>query len=183
MQAPLDELYFKWLYEQVAAPDFHGKDLTYWKLLKILYQKNIIWFVPNDENRIQDGVDLRKKFILQENIIDPDPEWLDMDCSFLELMVGLANRLAFMADNGEAYYWFWVMMDNIGLIGYSDERRYTQRLTDRINSILDEVICRTYEPSGLGGFFPLREPRHDQRKRELWYQMSDYIMERELVAG
>jgi hypothetical protein len=185
MDAPLDDLYLEWLYEQVAVPTFHDRDLTYWKVLKVLYQKEFFWSVekvPNDENRAHDGIALRSEFILQKQITDVDPDWLDMGCSILELMVALAKRLAFDAFSGEPYYWFWVLMDNIGLSGYSDDRRFTKRLLDRINSILDEVIERRYEPSGLGGFFPLQVTRYDQRERELWYQMSDFIVEKELAG-
>lgn len=184
MSAPLDELYFQWLYEQVADPEFKDRELTYWKLLKILFQKEFVWRIANDENRGHDGVALRVQF-LREKEIDPDevdPHWMDIGCSMLELMVGLARRLEFEVDKGKAHYWFWILMDNIGLSGYNDGRRFTVRLQDRIEDILNDVIYRNYEPSGLGGFFPLQSTRWDQRKRELWYQMSEYILERELAG-
>jgi hypothetical protein len=181
---PLDELYFKWLYEQVAVPDYSDRDLTYWKVLKVLFTKEFVW-VPDfvsDENRIQDGIALRHEFLEASDIQDVDPDWMDVGCSMMELMVGLARRLEFQASKGRTHYWFWVLMDNIGLIGYSDERRFTRRLLDRIDDILDDVIYRNYEASGIGGFFPLDKPRYDQRNRELWYQMCDYVLERELAG-
>lgn len=187
MSEPLDELYFKWLYEQVAVPEYHDRDLTYWKVLKVLFTKEFVW-VPDfvgDDNRIHDGIALRSEFLAEMGIPANDDgieDWMDEGCSMLELMVGLARRLEFQADKGKAHYWFWVLMDNLGLIGYSDDRRFTKRLLARIDDILDGVIYRNYEPSGLGGFFPLLEPRHDQRDRELWYQMSDYILEKELAG-
>jgi hypothetical protein len=181
---PLDELYLRWLYEQVAVPEYDDRDLTYWKILKVLYKKEFVWVVanPNDENRIRDGIALRTEFLESRGISDADPVWIELGCSMLELMVGLAKRLEFMAENGKAHYWFWMLMDNIGLIGYNDERRFTGRLIDRIDDILDDVIYRNYEPSGHGGFFPLNKPRHDQRDRELWYQMCDYVLEKELAG-
>jgi len=183
MSAPLDELYLSWLYEQVAVPEFHDRDLTYWKLLKILYQKPFEWdVVKNDENRASDGIALRGQFILRKQIEEADPNWLEMDCSMLELMVGIAKRLEFEVGYGGAHYWFWVMMDNIGLIGFSDEKRFTKRQVARIESILDDVIERNYEPNGVGGLFPLKHSRYDQRKRELWYQMNDFILEKELAG-
>lgn len=181
MDAPLDELYLQWLYEQVAVSKFDDRDLTYWKLLKILFTKQFVWYIANDENRIQDGVALRTQF-LDERDISADPDWMDIGCSMLELMVGLSRRLEFEASKGKAHYWFWVLVDNIGLSGYSDDRRFTKRQLDRIDDILTGLIHRNYEPSGLGGFFPLRSTCHDQRDRELWYQMSDYILEQELAG-
>lgn len=185
MSAPLDELYFQWLYKQVAAPEFHDKDLTYWKLLKVLYQKEFFWDeqkVPNDENRAGDGTALRGTFLMRNGISSADPEWLEMGCSMLEMLIALARRIEFEVDSGSAYFWFWTMLDNIGLAGYSDERRFTKRLLYRIDSILEDVINRNYEPSGLGGLFPLRETRYDQRERELLYQMSEFIMEHRLAG-
>jgi hypothetical protein len=36
---------------------------------------------------------------------------------------------------------------------------------------------REYFPSGKGGLFPLENPREDQTKVEIWYQMHAYVME------
>jgi hypothetical protein len=184
MSAPLDELYFYWLYEQVADPEFLDEELTYWKVLKLLFQKEFVWVkdVVNDENRISDGIALRIKFLEDTGITDPDPDWMDEACSVLELMVGLSRRIAYEANKGKAYYWFWVLMENLGLSTYNDRRRFTRRQLERIDSQLDDLIFRNYEPSGLGGFFPLQETSHDQRDRELWYQMCDYLLEKELAG-
>lgn len=185
MSAPLDELYFQWLYGMVAAPGFHDKDLTYWKLLRVLYQKEFFWdevHVPNDENRASDGIALRGEFLMRNDISFADPDWLDMNCSMLEMVIALARRIEFEAFAGSAYFWFWTMLDNLGLTGYSDERRFTKRLLYRIDCILEDVINRNYEPTGLGGLFPLRDPRHDQRERELWYQMNDFVLELEMAG-
>lgn len=185
MSAPLDELYLEWLYEQVAVPDFHDKDLTWWKLLKILYRKEFFWdevHIPNDENRAADGIALRGKFLMRNDISSADPEWLEMGCSVLEMMIALAQRIEFKVDSGQAYFWFWTMIGNVGLIGYSDERRFTKRLLERIDNILEDIINRNYEPSGLGGFFPLRYTRYDQRDRELWYQMNEFVLEQQLAG-
>jgi hypothetical protein len=184
MSEPLDELYFRWLYEQVAVSKIRERDLTYWKVLKILFTTEFVWVneVINDENRIHDGLALRSKFIEAEGIDDVDPDWLTQGCSVLELMVGLSRRMEFEADEGKAYYWFWVLMENIGLDGYSDDKRFTKRAITRVENILEDLIHRNYESSGLGGFFPLQDSHHDQRDRELWYQMNDYILERELAG-
>lgn len=180
MDGPLDELYFVWLYSQVADPEEQDPSLTYWKLLKQLFCKEFLWLpsIPNDYNRCEDGKELRLDFI-REAEIDMhlvEEDWMKMGCSFLELMVGLARRLASVDVNeGEPHAWFWVLMQNIGLHRYNDAvRRY---MKTHINSVMDDVILRQYESTGLGGFFPLREPRYDQTKEELWHQMSAYVLE------
>lgn len=171
---PLDELYFTWLYRQVANPDIEDKSLTFWKLLKELYTKEFVWLIPNDDNRLEDGKALRIEFIQEEGLRDVDPEWLQLGCSALELMVGLSRRLSFEAE-GEPYYWFWDLMENLNLHRYSDDRRLPRK---HIQKVLDQVIFRTYERDGTGGLFPLNDPSQDQRKVELWYQLSAYVLER-----
>jgi hypothetical protein len=171
----LDELYFAWLYRQVADSETTDPMLTYWNLLRILFRKEFVWVISNDDNRAEDGKELRREFIAEERLEpEADPLWIEYGCSVLELMVGLARRLAFVAD-GEAHYWFWKMMENLGIPRYGDDRK---RLPEKkIQEALDRVIFRTYEPNGTGGFFPLERTHRDQRTVELWYQLAAYVVE------
>lgn len=171
---PLDELYFKWLYSQVADPEVTDPSLTYWKLLKIFFTREAIWLVENDVNRLEDGKALRLDF-LDGTRVKPTREWKDLGCSVLELMVGLARKLSFEdLAGGEPHYWFWKMIENLGLIGYSDARPLPLK---KIDDALNRVLYREYKRTGLGGFFPLKHTDKDQRKVELWYQMSEYLLE------
>ena len=175
MSAQLDESYFAWLYKQVADPEVPDGPLTYWRLLKILFKKEFVAVVEYDENRIEDGKALRIRFLEEEGLpIDVDPDWMSLGCSFLELMIGLAQRLEFEAD-GTVHYWFWKLMSNIGLDGYHDRRRLSRT---HIDNVLEDVIHRHYSPAGEGGFFPLQYPCTDQRIVELWDQLSAYVLER-----
>jgi len=170
---PLDELYFVWLYSQVADPELTDPSLTFWNLLKILFTREFIWLIPNDDNRLEDGKALRQEFIHDESLREVDSEWIGLGCSVLELMVGLARALSFEAD-GEPHYWFWRMMQNIGLHKYSDDKRLQKK---QVEKILDRVIFRNYKANGEGGFFPLENPDQDMRKVELWYQLGAYVLE------
>ena len=169
----LDELYFVWLYSQVADPDITDTSLTHWGLLRQLFKKEFVWVVSNDDNRSEDGKELRREFIESQGIRRVNRDWRELGCSVLELMVGLSQRLAFEAD-GEPHYWFWRLMGNLGIEGYSDAGYIPE---DEIDQVLDKVIFRTYEPDGRGGFFPLNNAHRDQRRLELWYQMSAYVLE------
>lgn len=166
----LDDRYLSWLYEQVADPN---NTPTYWKVLKVLFTTEFVWIVQNDDNRIQDGKAIRLKFLYETGIDGADPEWVELGCSVLELMVGLSERLAFIAD-GEPHYWFWVLMENLGLARYNDRHRIPRR---EIEDILTRVIFRQYEPNGHGGFFPLENTEKDQREVELWSQLNEYVTE------
>lgn len=183
LDEPLDERYFKWLYAQVADPKVQEKNLTYWNVLRILFKTEFAWVdeVVNDENRIGDGKALRIEFVRSQgwNIADVDSGWIETGCSMLEVIVGLARRLEFLAD-GTPHYWFWVLMSNIGLSGFNDKRHFRK---DHIEELLDRVIFRNYQATGLGGFFPLQNPREDQRDIELWAQMNEYVQELQERAG
>lgn len=172
MTEALDDLYLSWLYDQVGGVRVRNKSRTYWDLFQQMYNKQFIWIVPNDDNRVQDGLDLRYEWSLESDIPQP-PEWTNHGCSFLEMLVALSRRAAFEGE-GHPPTWFWHFIDNLGLHECTDRPKYNQRMVDEI---LDDVIWRTYKPNGHGGLFPLRYPKHDQRDVELWYQMSEYLLD------
>ncbi len=174
-EKPLDELYLEWLYRQVGAVGNPDPSASYWKLFKLLYEKEFIWQVLNDDNRAEDGRFLRQEFIAQEELVIDDPYWARLGCGMLEMLIALSRRLAFEGD-GFSRDWFWELINNLGLYDYRDGRRFPER---RINQILDDLIWRTYEPNGRGGLFPLRYPQEDQRDVEIWYQLNAYLLERE----
>lgn len=173
MNQPLDELYLKWLYGCIGNPELTVRTRTYWTLARQLYTTEFFWFIPNDDNRGEDGRYLRYEFIEDLGLEDPDPDWLHLGCSMLELLIGLSRRLSFLGE-GEARDWFWHLVDNLE-IRYNDRQRYP---ADLVGEVLDNVIWRLYEPNGQGGLFPLRHADRDQRDVELWYQLSAYLLER-----
>lgn len=180
MDGPLDELYLRWLYGQVASIRAKNPARTYWSLIQQLYIKEFIWFVPNDDNRVEDGRDLRHEFMSQHPEAPLDESWLDLGCSFLEMLIGLSRRLAFETE-GEPRDWFWHMMENLDLRRYNDLYYKTDLQAEDIDDILDTVINRTYQSDGRGGLFPLEEAEQDQRDVEIWYQSASYVLERGLV--
>lgn len=176
MGEPLDELYFKWLYRQVASDRLKDPTRTYWELLSLLFSKEYVWLVSNDDNRVEDGRDLRPQFLREQGIEDVDEDWMGLGCSFLEMLIGLSRRCAFEAD-GSSKDWFWHLLGNLNLVAFSDAYLRTKKQRRYVNDVMDAVIWRTYRSSGLGGIFPLRRPKEDQREVELWYQLSCYLLE------
>lgn len=177
MNQPLDELYFEWLYSQVSSVRLKNPQRTYWKLFKILFTHEFVWIIPNDDNRVEDGKDLRYEF-LRSRGMDPDDidrDWLFQGCSMLEMLIALAKRLAFeMSSTTDE--WFWELLVNIDLRQYNDSVHVPRR---EVKDTLDRVIFRTYRRNGHGGLFPLRHPNNDQTDVEIWYQLNAYIMERD----
>jgi hypothetical protein len=175
MTATLDDLYLEWLYTQVASVN-PIPPRSYWSLLRQLYTKEFVWFVPNDDNRVEDGRSLRHEF-LDSNKAIIDQHWLQLPCSFLEMLIALARRLSFEMD-GPVRNWFWHLLGNLHLEECTDAK-YNPRMQSAIDEILDAVVWRTYNWDGQGGLFPLKYPGRDQRQVEIWYQMAAYFLENE----
>lgn len=172
----LDDRYLEWLYGLVGAVSNRNPDRSYWNLAKQLYTKPFTWFVANDDNRAEDGRDLRYEFLADQEL-DRDRDWLELDCSIFEMLIALSRRMAFEAD-GDALEWFWRFIQNLDIYNYTDSN-YNIQARDEIEYALDRLVNRSYSPDGRGGLFPLRRSTQDQRKVELWYQMASYVMERE----
>ena len=178
MNAPLDELYLTWLYSQVGSTRTRSKERTYWHLLRQLYTTEFVWLVPNDDNRVGDGRELRYEFLDENNIVDPDPHWMDEPCSFLEMMVALSRRIAFQVD-GHPREWFWILIENLDLQRCNDAY-FNDNLRNVVAETIDRVFWRQYYFNGHGGLFPLNHPNQDQRNVEIWYQMNAYLIENNL---
>lgn len=173
-QGTLDDLYLEWLYGQIAAVKNRNPARSYWELARQLYRTPFIWMVPNDDNRAEDGKSLRDEFIDECDIQDLEVNWMAIGCSMLEMLIGLSRRAAFQSF-GEPSEWFEKFLTNLG-IHFSDAQ-YNGIVRDEVDIALDRVNNRTYEPNGDGGLFPLRNADRDQRKIELWYQLSAYLLE------
>lgn len=173
MNEPLEELYFVWLYELNADPSRRSRRYTYWNLFRRMHTTEFEWHIHNDQARVEDGVDLRREFIIDAEIPYVDDAWFNQGCSFLEMLVALSRRMAFEADS-DAPSCFWNMLENISLFGMNDTVKNSAEIID---DALRRVIDRKYEPNGEGGLFPLVHPKRDQRRVELWYQLNAYILE------
>ena len=171
----LDERYLTWLHRKFEPDTQRNPARSHWLLFADLYQIEFSWFIPNDDNRFYDGLDIRQEFIDKEEGGDVPDIWLAEACSFLEMIVALSYRMAYESEF-EADFWFWKMIDNLNLRSYVDEK-YDDDAKLLVDETINTVVERTYLADGKGGLFPLAHPGRDQREVELWYQMSQYLME------
>lgn len=169
-----DDAYLRWLYSQISKGKFRSPARTYWSLITILYKTEFIWFVPNDDNRAEDGRELRYEFIEETKIENINEEWLDLGCSMLEMLIGLSRRLSFHAE-GSDRAWFWHLLNNLKLDHLNDSIKPFPE--EEVNDILDTVIWRRYRKDGVGGLFPLSHARRDQTNVEIWYQLAAYLQQ------
>lgn len=175
----IDERYFAWLFQSVNHTISKDPKKSYWRLCEQLYKKPFEWFIANDDNRAEDGRLLRESYLDTENDY-ADQDWLDLDCSMFELLIAVAHRASFETDV-LSDVWFWQLITNLEL-SYFNDYEYSKNKNSQleIDKILNHVNKRTYSSDGHGGLFPLRAPKEDQRKVEIWYQMSSYLFENEL---
>jgi len=173
-EGTLDDLYFEWLYGQVASVRNRNPRRGYWNLCRQLYTTPFVYFVPNDDNRALDGIALREEFA-EDNAIDLSREWQSLDCSMLEMLIALARRGSFQ-DGADPVGWFGIFLKNLDLYEFTDQV-YNERIAQEVEQTLRRINDRTYDEDGRGGLFPLRNPKNNQRKVELWYQLAAYLLE------
>ncbi len=173
-----DEAYFRWLYSYIGSTRLRNPDRTYWQLAEQLHNTEFRWTIANDDNRAEDGRELRERFIYERNIRSTSLGWLREECSVLEMVVALAERAAFDAD-GETHEWVGALLENLGLHHYTDSAYANgAHVRSDVREIVERLLSRNYGRDGSGGLFPLRYPSADQRRVELWYQKAAYLLER-----
>lgn len=158
-----------------------GQDRSYDELLDYLYD---CYFSPNmemDENRAEDGKELRWQFCHErgfdrDNILDEIGK--RKKCTMLEMMVALAQRCESqitmdMDDGVHAERWFYPMLESLGLSGMKNGRMDERKADDVVNRFLS----RHYTYFGEGSLFTVNNPKYDMRKTDLWYQAMWYIAE------
>lgn len=183
-ESPLDEKYFAWLYRKIGAVTNRNPERGHWELARRLYTTKFEYFVPNDVNRAMDGIALRVEFLDKHPNVTYTLDWMNLECSMLEMLIALSRRLNYHTDDGALAGgtggWFWELMGNVNLSHYTDAI-WSNRCLEETDRVLNRINRRTYNTNGHGGLFPLTRPELDQRKVELWYQMSAYLIENSYV--
>lgn len=170
--------YFDWLCGIV------GYNVTYQKLLYLLFSINFIPNIARDENRAGDGINLRYRFACERNYSYSEvSDAIDnRDCSLLEMMIALALRceenIMYDQDYGDRTgQWFWDMVDNLGLSSFDDyhwDEYYAKEICNDFNNA-------NYSPDGKGGLFYIPGCDKDLRSIEIWYQMCWYLNAKYLI--
>lgn len=163
--------YFVWLTDLVGNSDNHKECRDF---LYTLFQNDFIWIMRRDENRAEDGLDLRRKYF-SKNIPFEKP------CSILEMLIGLSYRMDYVLYDSylgpQIEKWFWLLINNLNLHAFADDDIFKDKRQKQNLKILERFVERRYSFSGKGGLFPLNNPLSDQREVEIWYQMHDFIQE------
>ncbi len=178
-QLKIEQSYFVWLCKIVGL---HKRKAQYYSLMDDLFSKGFRYTLPMDENRALDGLALREIFRADNHM--SKSEILEGPCNVLEVLVALAQRMNFemsdpdLDETDHTSWFFWEMIDNLGLTAYSDDMYYQNDGSFAVDVVLNTFLDRMYEPDGTGGLFPLNHPGEDQRYVEIWYQMNAYLIEK-----
>jgi hypothetical protein len=158
--------YLDWLIGQTEFPD------EYESLLEQIHKYEFVWIVPNDDNRVEDAKEIRFEYLRSRDEIDL--HGLIPYISVLEVLIALSRRCEFQTGQA-SQEWMTTFIRHLGLEkfrGHLGIRRQNQ-----VATIIDDFIWRRYTHHGEGGLFPLKYPKEDQTKVELWYQMHAYLIE------
>ena len=169
----MEKLYFDWI-KNLISNDVEASD--YEKLLSFLNDIPFSYIIPMDDNRISDGIDLRYRFGYDTEIPYAQiATYLDIkSASLLEVMVALSLRIEEQFINGDDVgKWFWIMIDNLGLIEYKD--LYFDKA--KVDRIIKKFMERDYNKNGSGGLFITNDITKDMRNIEIWDQMHLYLNE------
>ena len=166
------EVYFDWLCGKVYDSRY---DWEYEPVLR--YLDDITWYntLNRDANRQSDGHDLRYRFGYEYCIPYSDiDQILNGPVTVLEVLIALAIRgeETIMSDSelgDRTSIWFWEMVNCMHLL---DDGIFDFSI---INTKVDIMLSRQFEPNGDGGLFKVDYPKHDMRYVEFWYQMNWYF--------
>jgi len=169
--------YFDWLFDLIKNKN--SQDLK--EFISDLHHLGFYCIVPNDDNRIQDAFELRKRYLIDFPNGKVPERKSSLSCSMLELLIALAERMDFILNDGNntnrIHWWFWLFIDNLKLQKYTSYDADKERKKEINQGIIRKLVEREYSGDGNGGIFPLNYPYRNQQRLELWYQMMDYINE------
>lgn len=169
MSKPLGILYFEWLCSKTAPPP------GFTILLSKLHNYEFVWLVQGDDNRVEDCLELRREFFHEHNLRENEDFLYEGRHSVLEVLVAFSSRASFATDMPESD-WFWIQIQNLRLDEFHDHI-CDPDAEARIEDILYKFVWRLYDRRGNGGLFPLQFSKNDQRKVEIFYQFSEYLVE------
>ena len=169
------EKYFRWMTGVI------GGGANYQKLLRKLFSTQFYPVIPMDDNRADDGVQLRYHYGRAAGISQHEvASSLDIfPCSILEMMVALAIRCEKHITEDEEVgdrtsRWFWEMVESLGL-SYMTDDHFSD---EECGIVLRAFLERDYARNGRGGLFTIEQPvGRDMRDVEIWYQMCRHLNE------
>jgi len=156
-------------------------------LLRRLWSKEFYSVIAKDENRVGDGLYLRYIYCEETGA---DLTALNLECGqcrVLEVLIALVSRgyslISFDKTGIGRVDFFYLILNNIlsQLSHFSDKKlKYINDPYLEIDKILCQFLDRRYGEDSSGCAFPSILRQKELKKAELWSQMNNYIVERDL---
>lgn len=178
----MDNQYLCWLMNQ-AQLEAEGPG-GYLQLCEILQSTAFLTYVRMDENRKEEALELREEWADSD---DGDISQLEKvtpySCTMLELLITLARRMRYQMLDSQfeagVGKWIFEMLENAGFADCTNAAiGRDPYIIGVVRCHLMDIIHRRYDRDGNGSFFPLENPREDQRETELLTQMNNYLEEK-----
>jgi hypothetical protein len=170
-----ERAYYRWLVRNYVLDSYREPD-GYACVVEQMYRKAYYYTVRYDENRAEDGLELRNIYLDRH----PNSEVPQGPCSFLEFLIGVSVRLSEMLTDGEPIpvsEYFWELARRIQLTEYTDDMYADGSTPFVVDAIMTDLMDRNYDRCGSTGLFPLRRPCKNQKNVEIWYQLNAYLLQ------
>ena len=183
--------YFVWLVDFLSEDCYCDYAQELETLCSILHDIPFKWSLWRDDNIAAYGTELRDAFLNDSRYSQlEDVEELDKPCSVFEALCGLCERwyqdVMFEYDKDrETGLLFEELIENLGL-GHCLDSTYGEKWDlEFVHKVVENWLERTFEPDGFGSPFPIKNPKNlvgdcvrgDQRKVDIWYQLTAYWQE------
>lgn len=167
--------YFDHLVDKIC--DKKHQKVDYIPLLDLLHSMKFEWSIDMDENRVGDGLVLRKKWLQNEGIYEYLYEFDDEKVSVLEVLIGIAERIEYdvgnMMDGDFTSERFWMLLRNLDIEKYDASNYKPLNIKEKVRN----WMARKYKKDGSGSIFPMKKCQKDMRTLQIWDQMNLYLME------
>lgn len=131
---------------------------------------------PMDENRADDGLELRNDFEYETGNFIDKTSGLMPSCTFFEMVAALAIRcesqmMRNLSLGDRTSKWFFEFLDNLDVLGCDD--RNVEYIVDMCEAFME----------GKKDMFPLKKRGIKQANEEIWKQLTAYLNENYLNEG
>lgn len=161
-----NERYFDILVDRIRTPETP----EYMSLLSFLFTIEFVPYMDVDQIRCEKIMELRDEYGGHGEA----PPYVTV----FELMAGLAismedNIMTNTKFGDRTPKWFWMMIDNLGLDGMTNENLDS----DYVFAVISRWIRREFDANGDGSPFPMKKTAEDMRDVDIWRSLCLYVTE------
>lgn len=146
-------------------------------IIRQMSMRDYISYNNMDDSRIDDKRAVVEYFQKENDLSNDEIKTLLLETpSVFDILVAIAYRIdtTIMTEEYSVAYWFWKMIDNIGLGEIAMDEDDTNSMTV-VEDAIDKLCYTKYGKEGF--LFPIKSPDKDMRKVGLWNQAQAWLGE------